>query len=122
MSEFDDIEDGEAGEGSPDVSPAVVESAEAAAGELSLACLSCGAASVAVFCANCGQKNDDLRRSIFLLARDFVEDTFSFDSRMWRTLGALVVAPGVVATNYAHGKRSRYTPPVRLFLVVSFIF
>ncbi|GJL94032.1 MAG: hypothetical protein DHS20C05_04370 [Hyphococcus sp.] len=123
MSEFDDMEDGEAGEATPVASPEASEDAAAAAGvDLTATCLSCGAVSVAVFCANCGQKNDDLRRSLFLLARDFVEDTFSFDSRMWRTLGVLVAAPGVVATNYAHGKRSQYTPPVRLFLVVSFIF
>jgi len=87
-----------------------------------VACISCGADTFGVFCPNCGQKNDDLRRSLFLLGRDFIEDTFAFDSRMWRTLGLLAVAPGVVPTNYAHGRRSKYTPPVRLFLVVSFLF
>ena len=86
------------------------------------ACLSCGAPTVGIFCANCGQKNDDLRRSLFLLTRDFIEDTFAFDSRMWRTLGLLAVAPGIVPTSYAHGRRSKFTPPVRLFLVVSFLF
>ncbi len=88
----------------------------------SITCLSCGADVVGVFCVACGQKHDDLRRSLVLLARDFVEDTFSFDSRMWRTLGVLAAAPGIVPTNYSHGRRSRYTPPVRLFLVVSFLF
>lgn len=85
-------------------------------------CPSCGAAIVGAYCSACGQKNDDLRRSIFDLLKDFLADTFSFDSRMWRTLGLLVIAPGVVPTDYCHGKRSRYTPPVRLFLVVSFLF
>lgn len=85
-------------------------------------CLSCGASTIGVYCVACGQKNDDLRRSIFLLARDFVEDTFSFDSRMWRTLGSLAISPGLVPKAFSHGKRSRYTPPVRLFLVVSFLF
>ncbi len=56
-----------------------------------------------------------------MLARDFIEDTFAFDSRMWRTLGLLASSPGVVPTNYSHGCRARYTPPVRLFLVVSFL-
>ena len=85
-------------------------------------CLSCGAPVTGVFCVACGQKNDDLRRSVLILAREFIEDTFSFDSRMWRTLGALTTKPGRVSRAYAHGKRSRYTPPVRLFLVVSFLF
>ncbi len=85
-------------------------------------CISCGAPPAGVYCGVCGQKNDDMRRSLVLLSRDFLQDTFSFDSRMWRTLGLLAVAPGRVAADYAHGKRSRYTPPVRLFLVVSFLF
>lgn len=86
------------------------------------ACLSCNASIVGPYCAVCGQKNDDLRRASYLLARDFIEDTFAFDSRMWRTLGLMATAPGAVPTNYSQGKRSRYTPPVRLFLVVSFLF
>ncbi len=109
--------DGETGDGAE---PAPVGALETPG--VDGACLSCGAATVGVFCPNCGQKNDDLRRSLFSLARDFVEDTFAFDSRMWRTLGFLAFAPGVVPTNYAHGRRSKYTPPVRLFLVVSFLF
>jgi hypothetical protein len=86
------------------------------------ACLSCGAAIVGPFCATCGQRNDDLRRSSLVLFWDFLADTFAFDSRMWRTLGLMAAAPGLVPSNYSHGKRSRYTPPVRLFLVVSFLF
>jgi hypothetical protein len=94
----------------------------AAAAAATAACLSCGAATVAVFCANCGQKHDDLRRSSFILGKEFFKDTFGFDSRMWRTLGLMAAAPGLVPANYSHGKRSRYTPPIRLFLVVSFLF
>jgi hypothetical protein len=56
------------------------------------------------------------------LFKDFLKDTFAFDGRMWRTLGLLAAAPGTVPSNYSHGRRSRYTPPVRLFLVVSFLF
>jgi hypothetical protein len=63
-----------------------------------------------------------MRRSSFVLFKDFLKDTFSFDGRMWRTIGLLAAAPGTVPSNYSHGKRSRYTPPVRLFLVVSFLF
>jgi len=34
----------------------------------------------------------------------------------------LAISPGRVPNEYAHGRRSRFTPPVRLFLVVSFLF
>lgn len=91
-------------------------------GEPFAECLACGFRVTGVYCSSCGQKNDDLRRSSLVLARQFVEDTFAFDSRMWSTLGMMAVAPGLVPANYSHGRRSRYTPPVRLFLVVSFLF
>lgn len=114
------VHDVETGEPGGEEFPAA-ETAIAAAAAASAACLSCGAAVVGPFCASCGQKNDDLRRSSFVLARDFLRDTFGFDSRMWRTLGLMAAKPGHVPFNYAHGRRSRYTPPVRLFLVVSFL-
>ena len=122
MSDADGIEDGEAGEGIPEGGGEALALAAEEGRAVPRACFSCGAPTVGAFCANCGQKNDDLRRSLLLLGRDFVEDTFSFDSRMWRTIGFLAVAPGRVSTDYSHGQRSRYTPPVRLFLVVSFLF
>lgn len=106
----------------PDLDDLAGAGAVAAAAGAALACLACGAAIDGVYCGACGQKNDDMRRSSLTLAADFFRDTFGFDSRMWRTLGLLAVAPGTVPKNYAHGKRSRYTPPVRLFLVVSFLF
>lgn len=96
--------------------------AAAAAAAAGAACLSCGAAAVVTYCAACGQKHDDLRRSSFLLGKEFLQDSFGFDSRMWRTLGLMVAAPGLVPSNYSHGRRSRYTPPIRLFLVISFLF
>lgn len=118
MGNFDEFdEDGDGGS----ITPLAGEDASALAPPV-VACLSCGAGVAGVFCVACGQKQDDLRRSLFVLARDFIEDTFAFDSRMWRTLGALAASPGLAPANYAHGKRSRYTPPVRLFLVVSFLF
>lgn len=123
MSEFDDI-DGETGEGgaSPAADSAVDESNEDEDPGVPADCISCGGAVQGLFCPVCGQQQDDMRRSLGMLALNFVEDTFSFDSRMWRTLGLLAVAPGVVPTEFSHGRRSRFTPPIRLFLVISFLF
>ena len=111
----------------PDIEPiegggAAETAAVAAAVAAAAVCVSCGTRIVGAWCAGCGQKNDDMRRSSFVLFKDFLKDTFSFDGRMWRTLGLLAAAPGTVSSNYSHGRRSRYTPPVRLFLVVSFLF
>lgn len=118
-SDTPDIDPGD--DGGIDVPAEAVVAGVAAAGA-AIACLSCGAKIVGPYCSSCGQKNDDMRRSLVRLFVDFIEDTFAFDSRMWRTLGLMAAAPGKVPTNYSHGRRSRYTPPVRLFLVVSFLF
>ena len=118
LGEFDDIEGG----GDEAVTAEQTEAPDGVAETAHVACLSCGNPIGGAFCTWCGQKNDDLRRSSFLLARDFMRDTLGFESRMWRTLGLMAIAPGLVPKNYAHGKRSRFTPPVRMFLVVSFLF
>ena len=114
-----DIDPGDGGGVDETIRPKKGAKARPSGGET---CLSCGATLVGEFCSACGQRNDDMRRSSLILFRDFIEDTFSFDSRMWRTLGLMASKPGLVASSYSHGRRSRYTPPVRLFLVVSFLF
>lgn len=114
----DSIDEEDAGEDAP---PAGATEA-AVIGAAAVVCISCGARAIGAWCHACGQKNDDMRRSLLRLGRDFIEDTFAFDSRMWRTLGLMAARPGRVPTDYSHGKRSQYTPPVRLFLVVSFLF
>lgn len=120
-SDTPEIDPGEES-GGIDTPPADAAMGAAFAVGAALVCLSCAAKIAGPFCWNCGQKNDDMRRSTFVLFKDFIKDTFAFDSRMWRTLGLMAASPGAVPTNYSHGKRSRYTPPVRLFLVVSFLF
>lgn len=117
----DDILSGDEGgiEGELPLPPAI----GVAPGEPATArCYACGTPASGLYCATCGQKHDDMRRSSFVLGRDFLRDTFGFDSRMWRTLGLMAAKPGTVPKEYAHGRRSRFTPPVRLFLVISFLF
>ena len=118
MGDIPDIDPGDGG-GVDETAKKKPASPLASTGER---CLACDAPIVGPYCASCGQKNDDMRRSSLILFRDFIEDTFAFDSRMWKTLGLMAASPGLVPTNYSHGRRSCYTPPVRLFLVVSFLF
>lgn len=80
-------------------------------------CLNCGAQTRGKFCPICGQRNDDFRRSIAVLGRELTEDVFSYDSRFYRTLGALLLRPGRLTWDFAEGKRARYMPPIRLYLI-----
>jgi len=44
------------------------------------------------------------------------------DSRLWRTLGYLLARPGRLTREFFEGKRVRYLPPFRLYLVISLLF
>ena len=50
------------------------------------------------------------------------EDLTHADSRLWRTLAALLFKPGHLTREFLAGRRARYLPPVRLYLVLSVLF
>ena len=47
---------------------------------------------------------------------------FELDGRAYRTLYFLFTRPGFLAREYVSGRRASYTPPLRLFLVISIVF
>jgi len=44
------------------------------------------------------------------------------DSRVWRTLIPLITRPGKLTRDYLEGRRARYMPPFRTYLVLSIVF
>ena len=85
-------------------------------------CLACGAKLHGEYCHVCGQKNDDCRRSIGRLAAETVANVAAIDGKFLRTVRSSLVRPGKHLHQYAHGRRSPFTPPVRFFFVVTFAF
>ena len=85
-------------------------------------CLNCGAVLSGSFCEQCGQKDIDLNVSVFHIISDFLGDIFSYDSRVFRTLVPLLFSPGFLTLQYNRGKRVRYVPPVRLFIIISLLY
>jgi hypothetical protein len=45
----------------------------------------------------------------------------TWDSRVWRTLFPLLFRPGFLSAEFNAGRRMRYMPPFRLYIVVSFL-
>ena len=82
-------------------------------------CRNCGAVLAGEYCGECGQRVRDLRLSD--VAGEALEDLTDLDSRLWRTLTGLLLRPGSVTADYIGGRRARYIPPIRLYLVVSFL-
>lgn len=85
-------------------------------------CLNCDASLRGQYCWNCGQRGNTRLISLFELLKDAFGDMFELDSRLWRTLIPLAVRPGKLTAEYLLGRRARYMPPFRMYLVLSFLF
>jgi hypothetical protein len=85
-------------------------------------CLNCGTALGGQYCGNCGQRSRSRLISIWGLLQDAFGDLLELDSRIWRTLIPLITRPGKLTRDYLEGRRARYMPPFRTYLVLSIIF
>ncbi len=95
---------------------------EAPAEPLVALCPNCSTEISGPFCPTCGQQQKTLNKYVWTLLFEFFDDVFRLDSRASRTLGNLIFKPGYLTTEYFAGRRARYVPPIRLYLVVSFLF
>jgi hypothetical protein len=86
------------------------------------ACRNCGTPLGGQYCADCGQRARSRLISIWELVRDAFGDLFELDSRLWRTLIPLTFRPGSLTRDYLMGRRARFMPPFRTYLVLSVVF
>ncbi|GJL97424.1 MAG: hypothetical protein DHS20C06_12410 [Hyphobacterium sp.] len=91
-------------------------------GNNSQACANCGTALSGDYCAQCGQSRHEIRRAFLPLVTDALDGLFQWDGRLLVTIKTLFSQPGKVARSYMDGKRQSFTPPLRLYLIVSLIF
>ncbi|WP_022695029.1 DUF3667 domain-containing protein [Ponticaulis koreensis] len=85
-------------------------------------CRNCGTVVTGRYCGNCGQLAQTFHRPIWSLASEVLGDFLSLDGRVMRTLPSLMLRPGRVTREYLTGKRQRFVPPFRLYLLTSFIY
>jgi hypothetical protein len=85
-------------------------------------CENCGAPVRGRYCSACGQRLEPPVHSLWHFTRVATEDLTHADSRLWATLTALLFKPGRLTREFLAGRRARYLPPVRLYLVLSVLF
>lgn len=85
-------------------------------------CLNCGSALQDKYCPVCGQKNKDYTLTFRDFFSDFLEELLDVDSRVLRSLRLLFTKPGFLTSEYVKGRRVRYLPPLRIYLVASVLF
>lgn len=87
-----------------------------------LHCPNCNAPLTGQYCGQCGQRAQSRLISVWELLRDAFGDVFDVDSRLWRTIVQLAIRPGNLTRDYLRGRRARYMPPFRTYLVLSLLF
>lgn len=87
-----------------------------------MTCPGCGSTATASYCADCGQRQGERVLSMGTLLREVLEDQFSVNATLPRTLKALFFQPGMLTAEYLRLKISPYVPPFRLYLVASLLF
>src|ERR1700733_2850514 len=85
-------------------------------------CENCDALVTQKYCGVCGQRREPPVHSLWHFSQVATEDLTHADSRLWRTLGALLFKPGYLTQQFLAGRRARYLPPLRLYLVLSVAF
>jgi len=85
-------------------------------------CLNCGTRLKGQYCENCGQRSRSRLISLWELVSDAFGDLLEIDSRLWQTLVPLMNRPGQLTRDYLKGRRARYMPPFRMYLVLSLLF
>jgi hypothetical protein len=85
-------------------------------------CLNCGTRLRGQYCGTCGQKAHGRMIRLWELIADAFGDIFELDSRLWRTVMPLLFRPGKLTADYLAGRRARFMPPFRTYLVLSLLF
>jgi hypothetical protein len=86
------------------------------------ACLNCGTALNESFCSHCGQREQEVKRPLIGLLKELLYAISELDGRAYRTVFFLFCKPAYLTHEYIEGRRMSFTPPLRLFLILSIIF
>lgn len=74
------------------------------------------------FCLQCGQSTASLNRPFVAVSKDMLHELLDIDGRLWLTMHIMLSKPGQLTQEFNQGKRVKYTPPFRLYLVISILF
>lgn len=85
-------------------------------------CLDCGSVGTGAFCGTCGQRREAPLLPFRQILAEAAADLTNIDGRSVRTLATLFRNPGAVTRDYIAGRRTRYVPPFRLFLIASAVY
>lgn len=74
------------------------------------------------YCPSCSQANSTKKLTLIDFFDEFFSNIISYDSRLLKTLAALLLRPGRITKDYIAGKRVSYTNPFRFLLSLGIIY
>lgn len=74
------------------------------------------------FCPNCSQANSTKKLSLKDFFDEFFSSIISYDSKLLRTLTAMLIRPGKITLDFINGKRASYTNPFRFLLSLAIVY
>lgn len=85
-------------------------------------CKNCGTKLEGMYCYQCGQYALDPRQPFWKYFKQYFENVYQYDSKMWRTLWLMFTRPGFLTCEFNAGKINSYVHPFRLYMCVSVVF
>jgi hypothetical protein len=85
-------------------------------------CANCGAPLSGPYCSACGQRALHHILSLREFLAEALEVFTHADSRFWGTFLPLMARPGYLTQQFVAGRRARFLPPFRLYIVLSVLF
>ncbi|WP_262420274.1 DUF3667 domain-containing protein [Flagellimonas meishanensis] len=74
------------------------------------------------YCPNCSQANSTKKLTLKVFFDEFLSSLINYDSKLLKTLYALLLRPGRITKDYIEGKRISYTNPFRFLLSLAFLY
>lgn len=74
------------------------------------------------YCPNCSQLNSTKNITVRDFIEEFLGSIVDYDSRLFRTIRAMLLRPGQISLDYINGKRVSYTNPFRFLLSLAIIY
>ncbi|NAS14099.1 DUF3667 domain-containing protein [Flavobacteriaceae bacterium R33] len=74
------------------------------------------------FCPSCSQANSTKKLTLKDFFDEFFSSLISYDSKLLKTLKAMLLRPGRITLDYVSGKRVSYTNPFRFLLSLAIVY
>lgn len=85
-------------------------------------CKNCGTRLEGMYCYRCGQYALDTEQPFWKYIRQYFENVYQFDTKIWRTLWYMFTRPGFLTAEFNAGKINSYVHPFRLYMCISVVF